>query len=67
MVDKLVFSNFQQKYARLQQRKSSTDNVSMQEIEQIQQAISQTFPNAEIEEQQFEEQYKNELEQLDIY
>lgn len=39
----------------------------MSDIAQVQQAISQAFPDAEIAEQQFEEQYKNELEDLDLY
>lgn len=51
---------------RLQQRKSSND-ISMSDIAQVQQAISQAFPDAQIAEQQFEEQYKNELEDLDLY
>ncbi|NCU16584.1 hypothetical protein [Pallidibacillus pasinlerensis] len=48
---------------RLQQRKSSKDNISMSDLAQVQQA----FPDAEIAEQQFEEQYKNELEDLELY
>ncbi len=44
----------------------SAENVSMDEIKQVQQAIEQSFPDAELAEQEIEQQYKSELQSLNI-
>jgi capsule polysaccharide export protein KpsC/LpsZ len=65
VVASLAIYYFQQIKERLKNMLSA-ENVSMDEIKQVQQAIEQSFPDAELAEQEIEQQYKSELQSLNI-